>query len=199
MPDQMSNVTVIQWGIVIGASLVAAVFDLRQRRIPNALTLPLVVTGLAYALLSEGMGGLGEALAACVLVSLPYVLLFVFAGGGAGDAKMMGAIGTWLGLRAGCVALVAVAVVGAVFGLANIVAKRQMRPGSGPHWQRFLCHDGRLRERTQGFGVAQAQRGARLFVAGSTVDNSVRSRYFHRRLYRRLWWCIHGMDEKSQK
>ena len=127
----MSNVTVIQWGIVIGASLVAAVFDLRQRRIPNALTLPLVVTGLAYALLSEGIGGLGEALAACVLVSLPYVLLFVFAGGGAGDAKMMGAIGAWLGLRAGCVALVAVAVVGAIFGLANIVAKRQTRPALG--------------------------------------------------------------------
>lgn len=127
--DHASHVTVVQWGVVLGASLAAAITDVRSRRIPNALTLPLVVTGLLYALLHEGFGGLGQAAAACVLVALPYMLLFVFAGGGAGDAKMMGAIGAWLGLEAGVVVLLAVAVTGAVFGLLNLAFRRQLGLG----------------------------------------------------------------------
>jgi len=118
---------VAQWGVVIGASLAAAVVDIKSRRIPNALTLPLALSGLFYALMYAGLPGLGKAVAACVVLALPYVLLFVFAGGGAGDAKMMGAIGAWLGLGAGLVVLVAVAVTGGVFGLLRILAHRQRR------------------------------------------------------------------------
>lgn len=128
MLNNACDLTVIQWGVVLGASLAAAIIDARQRRIPNVLVFPLIVTGLLYAVLSDGLGGLGESLAACFLVALPYVLLFVFAGGGAGDAKMMGGIGAWLGLQAGIVALVAVAVTGAVFGLVDIALKRRLRP-----------------------------------------------------------------------
>ena len=36
-----SGIVPLQWGVVIGASLAAAFSDLRTRRIPNALTLPL--------------------------------------------------------------------------------------------------------------------------------------------------------------
>lgn len=129
MTDHVSNVTVAQWGVVLGASLAAAIIDVRSRRIPNALTLPLAVTGLLYGLSCEGLGGLGQAAAACVLVALPYVLLFVFAGGGAGDAKMMGAIGAWLGVPAGVVVLVAVALTGGALGLLNLAAQRQLLPG----------------------------------------------------------------------
>jgi len=118
---------VVQWGVVIVASLGAAVLDIRARRIPNALTLPLLGGGLAYALGTAGVAGLGDALGACLVLALPYVVLFVFAGGGAGDAKMMGAIGAWLGLEAGVVVLVAVAATGGIFGLLRILAHRERR------------------------------------------------------------------------
>jgi Flp pilus assembly protein protease CpaA len=124
----MMEVSVPQWGVALGASLAAAIMDMRQRRIPNVLTLPLIATGLLYGLLHRGLGGLGEAVAGCALLMLPYVLLFIFAGGGAGDAKMMGGIGAWLGLRDGIIVLAAVAVTGAVFGLINIALKGQLRP-----------------------------------------------------------------------
>jgi prepilin peptidase CpaA len=127
--DQASNVTVVRWGVVLGASLAAAILDIRARRIPNALTLPLLVTGLLYGLSYGGVTGMGKAAAACVVVALPYLLLFVFAGGGAGDAKMMGAIGAWLGIRAGVVVLVTVAATGGVLGLLNLAAHRQLLPG----------------------------------------------------------------------
>jgi prepilin signal peptidase PulO-like enzyme (type II secretory pathway) len=122
-------VTVVQWGVVLGASLAAAIWDVRSRRIPNALTLPLAVTGLLYGLSAGGLGGLGQAVAACGLIALPYVLLFVFAGGGAGDAKMMGALGAWLGLAAGVVVLGAVAATGVLLGLLNLATKRQLAAG----------------------------------------------------------------------
>ncbi len=124
-----SNVTVVQWGVVLGASLAAAILDIRSRRIPNALTIPLAVTGLLYGLSSAGLAGLGQAVGGCVAAALPYVLLFVFAGGGAGDAKMMGALGAWLGLSAGVAVLLAVAATGAVLGLLNLATHRQLAAG----------------------------------------------------------------------
>jgi Flp pilus assembly protein protease CpaA len=116
-----------QWGVVTGASLVAAVLDIRSRRIPNWLTLPLLVGGMVVSCIVGGLGGLASALGACLLLALPYVVLFVMGGGGAGDAKMMGAVGAWLGLEAGVVVLVCVAGIGAVFGLLRMAAHRDRR------------------------------------------------------------------------
>jgi prepilin peptidase CpaA len=130
--DLFSSITderlaVFQWGIVIGASLVAAGCDLRTRRIPNALTLPLLVAGLIWAIWFGGLSGLAEAVGACILLALPYVLLFIFAHGGAGDAKLMGAIGAWLGLTQGVVVLCSVAIAGIVLAIAKAIAQRQAK------------------------------------------------------------------------
>ena len=104
----------LQWGVVIGASLVAAAFDLQTRRIPNALTMPLLLAGLIRAIWLGRLLGLADAAAACFLLAMPFVLLFVFAGGGAGDAKLMGAIGAWLGLAQGMRVLLCVAAAGII-------------------------------------------------------------------------------------
>lgn len=125
--SEMFESNLVRWGVVIGASLLVAVGDIKTRRIPNVLTLPLLGGGLVYALGTGGIAGLGDALGACLLLALPYVLLFALAGGGAGDAKMMGAIGAWLGLQAGVIVLVAVGATGALFGLLRILAHRQRR------------------------------------------------------------------------
>jgi Flp pilus assembly protein protease CpaA len=55
------------------------------------------------------------------------VLMFMFAGGGAGDAKLMGAIGAWLGLRQGAVVFVCVAAAGVVLAIAKAIAQKQLR------------------------------------------------------------------------
>ncbi len=113
------NATVIQWGIVIGASLVAALTDLHRRRIPNALTVPLLLFGLIKSTWLAGAAGLFESAGACILLAFPFVLLFIFANGGAGDAKLMGAIGAWIGLEQGVTALLCVAVAGIILALAR--------------------------------------------------------------------------------
>jgi prepilin peptidase CpaA len=116
----------LQWGVVIGASLVAAAVDLSSRRIPNWLTLPVFLTGLAIGAIRGGPGGLAESFGSAVLLALPFLILFVFAGGGAGDAKLMGAIGAWLGFRSGLVTLAAVCTAGIVCAIAYSLARRRL-------------------------------------------------------------------------
>ena len=114
-----------QWAAVLGGSLAAAATDWHHRRIPNWLTGLMLLGGLLHAGYVAGWLGLADALGACVLLALPYIVLFVLADGGAGDAKLMGAIGAWLGWAMGLVVLLAVAVCGIVLGLLIAGARRR--------------------------------------------------------------------------
>lgn len=117
----------VQWGAVLGASLAAAVLDIRHGRIPNMLTLSLWLMGLAKATCVGGSAGLGGALELSVLLALPYVALYFLAGGGAGDAKLMGAIGAWLSFEEGVTVFCCVAVTGMVLALLRIAAHHERK------------------------------------------------------------------------
>ena len=49
--------------MAIGSAAIAVATDLKYRRIPNGLTLPVLGTGVAYGLISGGPGGLLPSLA----------------------------------------------------------------------------------------------------------------------------------------
>jgi prepilin peptidase CpaA len=108
----MIDPSYISWGVVLFATSVAAITDLRSRRIPNVLTLGTCLGGLAVAVFDIGTVGPVESFFACLILALPYVLLYCFAGGGAGDAKLMGAIGAWLGFSNGLSVLLCVCLAG---------------------------------------------------------------------------------------
>jgi len=122
-----TTVLLSQWGVVIGASLVGAILDLRTRRIPNLLCGPLWFAGLLWSIWHGGMEGLVEAAAASVALALPFVLMFILAAGGAGDAKLMAAIGAWLGLEQGIIVLGCVCVAGGALAIAVAIAKRRLK------------------------------------------------------------------------
>jgi prepilin peptidase CpaA len=82
---------------VVVLALLATREDLRTRKIPNLLTAPAFLLGLAAHLAMGGPRGLLAALAAGLLagaILLPgWLLKFM----GAGDVKLMAAIGAWIG------------------------------------------------------------------------------------------------------
>jgi prepilin peptidase CpaA len=108
---------VLQWGVVLAAALVAAWTDLRDRRIPNLLTGPVFVSGVGVAAGLGGWAGLADALLASAIAALPFLFLFAFAAGGAGDAKLMAALGAWLGSVWGSLALALVCLSGVLLGV----------------------------------------------------------------------------------
>ncbi|MHC4180251.1 MAG: A24 family peptidase [Planctomycetota bacterium] len=96
---------------VVAASAVsaAAVVDVREYRVPNILTIPLLLAGFAYYSLAGGLSGLQMSLlgAFCGFISL--VLAYGIGILGAGDVKLMAAVGAWLGLGA----IIAVVIIAA--------------------------------------------------------------------------------------
>ena len=123
---------------VLGALLVvAAVSDIRTRRIPNALVAAGMLTGVAVQWLTpdgSGLfafwwGGLGPAsalfgLLAGLALFMPLHLLRVV---GAGDVKLLAMVGTWLGPQALLGATLATLVAGGLMALSIMAAKRSAR------------------------------------------------------------------------
>lgn len=83
--------------VVAVATGVALVTDLWKFKVYNALTFPLLLSGLMFH--SVGSEGLGLTFSACgLLCGFAGLIAFYALGGfGAGDVKLMGAIGAWLG------------------------------------------------------------------------------------------------------
>jgi prepilin peptidase CpaA len=112
--------------VVLTAGLLAAtVIDLRTRRIPNALTAGMSGVGLALAAI--GVSGVGPA-AALLGFALGLLLMmpgYMLGATGAGDVKLMAAVGTILGPALVVPAFLFTAIAGGV--LAIIVAARRGR------------------------------------------------------------------------
>jgi Flp pilus assembly protein protease CpaA len=118
---------VVSWGVVIAACAFATVVDVRSRRIPNKLTFPLLLGGAAWSLLTHGiLGGLAEALLGMAIAGLPFVVLWMMGTSGAGDAKMMLAVGAWLGAHDAFIGVLAVALAGGVLSIAYAVRHRRL-------------------------------------------------------------------------
>ena len=117
------------WAVIVVASVFAATIDVRTRRIPNALTGPLLLAGLIWAA-SFGRGAL-DGVAGTLLAGLPFFLFWLLRGYGAGDAKLMMALGAWVGAAGGTVVLLCVALAGGVVALGYAVARGQLLAAAG--------------------------------------------------------------------
>jgi len=71
----------------------AAVFDLRFRRIPNWLTFPAILVGFGMNAFLYEWTGVRSAAFGLGLAFLIYFPLYLLRGMGAGDVKLMGAVG----------------------------------------------------------------------------------------------------------
>jgi prepilin peptidase CpaA len=82
---------------VLATAIIACVCDLRTRRIPNTLTLGAALGALVFHVFDGGMSGLGSSVAGWLVGPVLLFILFTLGGMGAGDLKLLGALGAWLG------------------------------------------------------------------------------------------------------
>lgn len=83
----------VMLGLVV---LVAAVSDWRSGLVPNRLTYPAILMGLAYwviATLCGSEAGVVDALLGLSAGLIPFAIIFYAGGLGGGDVKLMGAVG----------------------------------------------------------------------------------------------------------
>jgi prepilin peptidase CpaA len=119
------NLTVDLFSIIfLGCLLMgAAVADLRFQKIPNLFTYPAMVVALAYHGWTNGMGGLFFSTGGLVLGIGILVAPYLTGGVGAGDAKLMGAVGSILGPKGVLLAFLFTAIFGGIYGLTLLLAK----------------------------------------------------------------------------
>lgn len=131
------------WVTLAAVGLRLSVIDAREHRLPNALVLPLYPLGLialaAHAALRADLTVFLHGVAAAVLMFSVYVVLYATGDGiGAGDVKLAGALGLFLGplgWDAVALGLAGGFVLGGVYALHEVAtgsAHRGTRIAFGP-------------------------------------------------------------------
>jgi prepilin peptidase CpaA len=125
------NSTETIWGLALALACYGGWMDWRTRRIPNWLTVSGALAGLAANAILRGWHGAAISLEGAGLalgLLLPLVLLRGF---GAGDWKLMGAMGAVLGWREMLAVLFASVVVSGVMAVFQMVAARRVKETLG--------------------------------------------------------------------
>ncbi len=109
-------------------ALLAAVLDFKTHKIPNWLTVPAAILGLAYHSFSANGLGPTHALVGFAVGFAVLLLPWILGGGGMGDVKLLAALGTWMGWQLLLVIVGAGAVVGALIAVV-VMATAGMQVG----------------------------------------------------------------------
>lgn len=104
-------------GVAFAVVTVAVAWDLVTRRVPNVLTFGAALGALAIHGYMGGLSGLGFSLAGWLVGVAFFLPFFALGGMGAGDVKLLGAVGAWLGPVAAIWVALFAGIAGGVMGL----------------------------------------------------------------------------------
>jgi prepilin peptidase CpaA len=119
----VSRTELIPLAAVALATLVASVTDLWKFKVYNALTVPTLLLGVVISARLGGGAGLVSSLLGAGLGFGLLILFFAAGGVGAGDVKLLAAVGAWLGPHLTLEVFVASALCGGVYSLALVFAR----------------------------------------------------------------------------
>ena len=102
----------------IALAIIAVVWDLRTRRIPNVLTFGAALVGVVVHGYSGGLPGAGWSVVGWFLGVAFFLPFFALGGMGGGDVKLLAALGAWLGPGPTVWVALFSLIAGGVLGLA---------------------------------------------------------------------------------
>jgi prepilin peptidase CpaA len=106
---------------------IAAIFDTRYRRIPNWLVLAGLVIGIAWNVSASGLSGLARASEGLGLGFILYFPLYLIRARGAGDVKLLAAVGAVTGPRNCLWIFLLTAVLGGIIAVVLLAFRGRVR------------------------------------------------------------------------
>jgi prepilin peptidase CpaA len=113
--------------VLIPGILLASWIDYSQRRVPNWLNLALLLAGFAVQGWFFGRNGISQGALGMLTGFGLLIVPWMMHGMGAGDVKLMAAIGVWLGPRLTLYSFVLGAVIGGVAAVIMILSTGRLR------------------------------------------------------------------------
>jgi len=118
----------------LSSATIACAIDLRSRRIPNWLTVSAAVIGIAYHALVAGAAGIETAAAGWAIGLALFFVPFALGGLGAGDVKLVAALGAWLGPAQVVWLALYTGVIGGVLALVVACSRGYLRQALRNIW-----------------------------------------------------------------
>ena len=113
--------------LVIALVIIAGVYDIRWRRIPNWLTLAGLMSGIALNTFLFEWAGLKATLLGVGFAVIIYFPLYLLRGMGAGDVKLMMAIGAIAGPGAWFAIFLMTGILGGVIAMAVLLFRGRLK------------------------------------------------------------------------
>ncbi len=111
----------------VACALVSSVFDVKSRRIPNFITFPSILLGLAMHLALGGWKQLLSSLAAGLICGVVFLIFYIAGGMGAGDVKLITAVGCIAGMPHVAYLLVLTALSGGAMAIVLALARGRLQ------------------------------------------------------------------------
>ena len=113
----------------------AAIYDLKYRKIPNILTLSTIVAGMVCHSWFSGLEGLLFSLGGTFLGMGLLIAFYLMGKMGAGDVKLMGAVGSILGPAGVFNAFLFTAIVGGIYAIIILLMRGGFTDAMNRLWQ----------------------------------------------------------------
>ncbi len=135
----VTDLHLIMVGFLVTGAMLAAGYDLKSRRIPNWLSFSILSSGLLLHFADAGMKGILFSLsglaAGAGLLLLPYLL----GGMGAGDLKLLAALGALVGAKGILAVFIISSLFGGAFAIAALVMRDRVELSSNGMLRMFLA------------------------------------------------------------
>ncbi len=98
-------------------------YDSTQRKIPNKITMPAILIGVIWSTVNSGLDGFLFSVLGFLLGFAVFLVPYIFGGIGAGDVKLMAAIGSLMGWRFTLASGLSTAIAGGVLVIIYMFIK----------------------------------------------------------------------------